>query len=201
MGKKIGLIIIISTVSMAFFIGFFAGNIATKKVVHVDLDVNKELPVIDVPPKYPFLEARISNYICSLSDELQIDSDLAVAILMNENPEFNPNVIHINDNGTNDLGLFQLNDKYCYTTFLKSYWDIDVEFNPYNWKHNTFIALHHIEWLQSKLKVQDDVIMAYNCGLGAVISGRIPDTTITYLSRTKNNITLLKRLWNDRKTD
>ena len=71
---------------------------------------------------------------------------------------------------------------------------MDVDFNPYNWKHNTFIALHHLEWLQSKLKIQDDVIMAYNCGIDAVLNGRIPDTTISYLSRTKNNLTLLKGL-------
>ena len=179
---------------LTFSTGVIIGSISTRKVVHVDLEINNEQTTVDVPPKYPFLESRVSNYICSLSDELKIDSDLAVAILMNENPEFNPNVIHRNDNGTNALGLFQLNDKYCYTTFVESYWDMDVDFNPYNWKHNTFIALHHLEWLQSKLKIQDDVIMAYNCGIDAVLNGRIPDTTVSYLSRTKNNLTLLKGL-------
>ena len=179
---------------LTFGTGIIIGSISTRKVVHVDLEINNEQTTVDVPPKYPFLESRVSNYICSLSDELDIDSDLAVAILMNENPEFNPNVIHRNDIGTNDLGLFQLNNKYCYTTLIESYWDMDVDFNPYNWKHNTFIALHHLEWLQSKLKIQDDVIMAYNCGIGAVLNGRIPDTTVSYLARTKNNLTLLKGL-------
>lgn len=174
-----------------FLFGFFTGRKTIAKVVHVDLDADKKTE-IEEPGKYPFLNSQLSRYICNLSEELGIDSDLAVAILMNENPEFNPDVIHRNENGTNDLGLFQLNDRYCYTTFVESYWDMDVEFNPYNWKHNAFIALHHIEYLQSRLKVQDDVIMAYNGGIGAVINNQIASSTYYYLARVKNNLRLLK---------
>ena len=177
--------------AVIFLFGFFTGRKTIAKVVHVDLDADKKTEV-EEPGKYPFLNSQLSKYICNLSEELGIDSDLVVAILMNENPEFNPDVIHRNENGTNDLGLFQLNDRYCYTTFVESYWDMDVEFNPYNWKHNAFIALHHIEYLQSRLKVQDDVIMAYNGGIGAVINNQIASSTYYYLARVKNNLRLLK---------
>lgn len=177
--------------AVIFLFGFFTGRKTIAKVVHVDLDADKKTEV-EEPSKYPFLNSQLSRYICNLSEELGIDSDLVVAILMNENPEFNPDVIHRNENGTNDLGLFQLNDRYCYTTFVESYWDMEVEFNPYNWKHNTFIAMHHIEYLQSRLKVQDDVIMAYNGGIGAVINNQIASSTYYYLARVKNNLRLLK---------
>lgn len=177
--------------AVIFLFGFFTGRKTIAKVVHVDLDADKKTEV-EEPGKYPFLNSQLSRYICNLSEELGIDSDLVVAILMNENPEFNPDVIHRNENGTNDLGLFQLNDRYCYTTFVESYWDMDVEFNPYNWKHNTFIAMHHIEYLQSRLKVQDDVIMAYNGGIGAVINNQIASSTYYYLAKVKNNLRLLK---------
>ena len=181
----------VAILAVIFLFGFFTGRKTIAKVVHVDLDADKKTEV-EEPGKYPFLNSQLSRYICNLSEELEIDSDLVVAILMNENPEFNPDVIHRNENGTNDLGLFQLNDRYCYTTFYESYWDMDVEFNPYNWKHNAFIALHHIEYLQSRLKVQDDVIMAYNGGIGAVINNQIASSTYYYLARVKNNLRLLK---------
>lgn len=181
----------VAILAVIFLFGFFTGRKTIAKVVHVDLDADKKTEV-EEPGKYPFLNSQLSRYICNLSEELGIDSDLVVAILMNENPEFNPDVIHRNENGTNDLGLFQLNDRYCYTTFVETYWDMDVEFNPYNWKHNTFIALHHIEYLQSRLKVQDDVIMAYNGGIGAVINNQIASSTYYYLARVKNNLRLLK---------
>ncbi len=143
-------------------------------------------------PKYTFLEPELSDYICFLSDGLKLDSDLVVARLMVENPEFNPNAIHINENGTIDIGLFQPNDKYLWTTFKDRYWFDNVELDPFNWKHNTYIALHHMKYLDEKFKVQDDAIMAYNCGEGAVMNGTIPQSTYIYLAKVKNNYMLLK---------
>ena len=63
---------------LTFSTGIIIGSISTRKVVHVDLEINNEQTTVDVPPKYPFLESRVPNYICSLSDKLKIDSDLAV---------------------------------------------------------------------------------------------------------------------------
>lgn len=143
-------------------------------------------------PKYIFLEPELSNYICALCEEIKINPDLVVSILMVENPTFNPDITHKNDNGTIDIGLFQLNDRYIWTTFKTKYWFENVELNPFNWKHNSFIAIHHIEYLQKKLKLQDDVIMAYNCGEGNVMNGTIPDRTREYLASVKNNLKLLK---------
>lgn len=151
--------------------------------------------------RYSFLNQELSNYIENLASELKIDPDLVVSILLVENPEFNPNAIHQNENGTNDLGYFQLNDKYIYQTFLPDYWDMDVDFNPFNPKMNTFLAMHHIKFLCDKLKVTKDVVAAYNCGVGAVMNNAIPDSTKLYVKKVMNNLYLLKAAEGEQNAD
>ena len=143
-------------------------------------------------PKYKFIPAELSNYICDLSEELDIDADLVTAILLVENPDFNPEATHKNENGTIDVGMFRLDDYYLWTEFKTDYWFDNIELNPFNWKHNTYIALHHIKYLQDKFKIQDDVIMAYNGGKGAVMNGTVKPSTFNYLANVKNNLFLLK---------
>ena len=165
----------------------------TKRGGKVAVDFStSELVKDEREAKYKMLPKELSHYICDLSAELKVDSDLVVAILMVENPEFNPDATHKNENGTIDVGMFQLNDYYLWTTFKKDYWFDNIELNPFNWKHNTYIAVHHIQHLQDRFKVQDDVIMAYNGGKGAVMNGTIKPITVTYLSKVKNNLYLLK---------
>ena len=175
-------------------VGLFSFNAGKKKskVIAVDFTVNEESEE-NGTWAYPFLKKELSDYICGLCNEMEINSDLIVAILMKENPEFNPEATHKNENGTIDVGMFQLNDRYVWTTFKDSYWFDNVELDPFNWKHNTYLAVHHIEYLQKQLKVMDDVIMAYNCGIGAVMNGNIPDRTKTYYANVKLNMKLLEK--------
>lgn len=168
---------------------YFAGRGSGKRIaVNFSYNDNSEITTW----RYMALDCQLSNYICDLSKGLGLDPDLAVAHLMEENPEFNPRATHVNENGTIDIGEFQLNDRYVWTTFKDRYWFDNIELNPFNWKHNTYIALHHMKWLQEKLKNQDDAIMAYNCGEGPVMNGRVPASTIAYCQRVKNNLYLLK---------
>jgi hypothetical protein len=190
MGYKSAVFIIV-----AFFIvivlSYSLGTKKTKKVV-VDLSVEK-IEEIEREPKYKMMPAALSNYICDMAAELKLDPDLVVAILMVENPSFNPDAIsRPNENGTLDLGMFQLNDKYLWTTFREDYWFDNVELDPFNWKHNTYIALHLMADLHKEFKVPDDAIMAYNGGRGAVMNGNIKPGTVVYLREVKNNYMLLK---------
>lgn len=188
----IGLCLLIGYFITGFMIGMHFQKDKSKLIVHVDFE-NTEIQEEIIEPKYNFMPAEISNYICVLCDELELDSDLVVAILMQENPTFNINATNKNQNGTMDCGLFQLNDRYIWTVFVPDYWvDIDIEFNPFNWKHNTFLALHHIKYLLDKIKIIEDSIMAYNCGIGAVMNDNIPESTRIYLKRVLNNYNLLK---------
>ena len=190
--KKNKIIIIIGvTFFLALTVAAYVMGYKRTKKIAVDFSIEK-LETETREPKYKVMPAALSNYICDLSAELKIDSDLVVAILMVENPEFNPDAIHKNDNGTVDLGLFQLNDKYLWTTFKDDYWFDNVELDPFNWKHNTYIALHLMADLHKEFKVQDDAIMAYNGGRGAVMNETIKPGTVVYLREVKNNYMLLK---------
>lgn len=143
--------------------------------------------------EYSFMPKELSDYIVELSYVLKLDPDLCASILMQENPDFNANATHNNSNGTIDIGLWQLNDRYLWSVFYKEYWTFnDIEFNPFNWKNNTYIALNHIKQLENSHKTFDDTIMAYNCGSGAVINHEIPETTRRYLANVKNNYQILK---------
>lgn len=190
-GKVVVTLAAIFTIIGSVILGFAIGIKQTEKVIAVNIT---ETPLVfeEVSPEYPFLPKDLSLYIEDLCTQLGIDTNLAVAILLQENPEIKVDATNRNQNGTSDLGLWQLNDRYLYTDFEQNYWKMEVELNPFNWKHNTFIALNHIHWLQSRLKVQDDVIMAYNCGIGAVMNNKVPDITKVYLRRVKNNYNLLK---------
>ena len=185
----IAVLLVLVSFSISCILSFYAGK---SKGKYIAVDFSIEDVVEDSEHKYSFLNKSLSDYICNLSAELGIDSDLVVSILMVENPEFNPDVMHKNINGTIDCGLFQLNDRYLWTTFKNSYWVDNVELDPFNWKHNCFIAMHHLAYLQEKLKVNDEVVMAYNCGIGAVMNGDVPASTKVYLCKVKNNMVLLK---------
>ena len=189
--KKVTKRLLIIAFILNSFLWLLIGCVAMyNKKSHEDFTV--EETQVETTGKYIFLEKQMSDYICELSEKLELDSDLAVSVLMVENPEFDKDAVHRNLNGTIDVGLYQLNDRYLWTVFKNDYWLKDVELDPFNWKHNAYIALHHLSYLQKKLKVQDDVIMAYNCGRQAVMDGVIPDTTVAYLARVKNNYMLLK---------
>lgn len=196
--KKKG--IIISVISSALMFLFAAGMIigiaveSKRNTRFIHINFKLEESVSDEQTKYTFIDQKYANYICQLAPELGIDPDLVVAHLMVENPEFNTQAIHKNENGTVDIGLGQLNSAYIWSTFKKSYWNFDTELDPFNWKHNLYIMMRHIEYLSRSLKVTDDVIMAYNCGVGNVINHTIPESTKAYLSRVKNNLILLKSL-------
>lgn len=156
-------------------------------------DFNDRIAEISRDNAYEFLPKEMSDYILKMCEELGVDPDLVVAILLNENPMLDNNHINRNNNGSIDIGLFQLNDRYLYSTFQKRYWKFkDVELNPTNWKHNTYIAIHHIRYLSKTHKLWDEIVMAYNCGSTAVMKNRVPESTKEYLARAQKNYALLK---------
>lgn len=193
MKNRYFIISLLSLISVCLFVaGMIVQSNLSKKIVYLDLE-ETNIVKDEFEHKYTFLPPELSDYIVKLCSELELEDELAVSILLRENPELNFEAMHRNENGTVDLGLWQLNDKYLYTTFTSSFWKFEnIELDAFDWKHNTFIALHQIEWLQSRLKVFDDVVMAYNCGYGAVLNRKIPDSTKKYLCSVKNNYNLLK---------
>lgn len=111
------------------------------KVVYYNFDTSVTMTEKENNSKYAMLPCELSDYICDLSEQLEIDSDICVAILLQENPLLNANAIHQNNNGTFDCGLFQLNSRSIDVAFLPNYWNVPEEFDPFNWKMNTFYGL------------------------------------------------------------
>ena len=185
-------IMILSFISI-FLIGLLVGKHCVKPI-YVDLsETNITLPKEYNKYQNIRMPDEIADYIIRLCKELNINEELAVAILLNENPLFDANATNKNKNGTIDIGLYQLNDKYIWNTFVPRYWKIEnVEFNPYNWKHNIFVALHHIQYLTKTLKVFEDIVAGYNCGENAVMNNKVPASTLQYIEKTKNNILLIR---------
>ena len=184
-------VVLVFLILLVAFSSFMTSFTMNKSKKSYDFENIISIPENEIP-KYRFLEPELSDYICELCSNMELDSDLIVALLMTENPTFNKDAIHKNQNGTIDCGLFQLNDKYLWTTFREKYWFDNLEFDPFNWQHNTYIAIHLINDLQEKFENLDDAIMAYNGGSGAVKSGNIKPKTYEYLAKVKKNLAILK---------
>lgn len=163
------------------FLGYFIGN-ANK---HIIVDFQSFPQEISSEANYRYksvnMDYNLSNYVEYLCQHVfDVDSDLVVSLGLTENPKFDPYAINRNTNGSIDGGLFQLNSKYVYTDFLPRYGKDEfknVEFDIFDWRHNTYIAIAHISWLKKHLKSDEKVIMAYNCGYEAVKRNKIPKIT------------------------
>ena len=147
-----------------------------------------------------FLDDEKAEYLVQLCSDFNVDSDLVVAILMQENPTLKVDAVSgPNANGTADLGLFQLNDCCLFQKdgFLDLFWPKDFpEFEATNWKHNSYIAIRLIEDLTKTFgeNAYENIAAAYNCGSGRVFLRQIPVSTSTvYVPSVMNNLAVIKR--------
>lgn len=155
----------------------------------------------DFENKYSsFLDDEKAEFICALSRDFNVDSDLVVAILEKENPTLDESATGNRSlNGTRDLGLFQLNDRSLFSKdgFLDLWWKEEFgEFNADNWKHNTYIAVKYIQDLTKTFGEVNVFFVAagYNAGTSraynAYINGdrsSLPNSTLTDYSPTVEN--------------
>jgi hypothetical protein len=106
-------------------------------------------------------------------------------------------VIHRNPNNSTDYGFWQLNSNYLWHIFIPRYWHDKIEFDWKNPYHNTYVALRHIKWLYESIKTHNiekgtpqlvtsiywKTAIAYNAGIGTVVSENIPPATLDYAAR------------------
>jgi hypothetical protein len=119
-----------------------------------------------------FLPDDMADFITECCRSFGVDANLVVAMLEMENPSLDVSAVSkVNENGTYDIGLFQLNDRSLYSKdgFLDKYWNSLLgEFNPDNWKNNAYVAIKFIGDLE-KMFGKDNVYWiacAYNAGPG-----------------------------------
>jgi hypothetical protein len=108
---------------------------------------------------------------------------VALAILVEENPDLDFSAIHVNANGTRDLGLWQLNERWLERDFLARHWDRGEAFRWDDPFHSTYVAVRHIRWLYQRGINHWQVILAYNCGYGALEANEVPGSSVEYANR------------------
>jgi hypothetical protein len=81
---------------------FTAGFGGTEFVAHL-MDKNLETPLKERP---------IEQIIRWVAKEEGVDPDLAVRVAKCENQKLDPKAVNINEDGSRDRGLFQINDKW-----------------------------------------------------------------------------------------
>jgi len=93
--------------------------------------------------------------ILSIAIQYGLPPNFVLAIALTENWTLNPRAVHINVNGTTDLGLMQLNDSW----FKEENWHDPVV--------NITAACKHIAWLATCLEGNTwyAVAIAYNAGI------------------------------------
>ena len=188
---------------VVLFLGtFLAGHIITvKKIGHASFTDSKtiEVPTDWENPYKDLVRDEVAYYIIEVNKSIKGNNNLAVSILLHENPEQNPYAVNVNANGTIDSGMFQLNSAYQ-PYFADKHWPFDkygsdMSFDWSNWQHNSWVAIHLINDLYKDFDGNiEKTIMAYNAGASAVISGNIPKITLDYRDKVLNNYTLLSSL-------
>jgi hypothetical protein len=85
----------------------------------------------------------------------------------------------VNENGTWDMGIMQLNSRYL-PEFLSLYWDKEEPFNVWNPKHNAYIGVSLFKDLIKQTGSLYYACIAYNAGVNAVEHGTYPLVSLNY---------------------
>jgi len=117
-------------------------------------------------------EMIIALILC-IAAEIGVPPYFALAVAIEENWTLDPNASHLNADGTNDLGVMQLNSRY--------YGHIDRQ-DP---ETNIRAGCQHLKTLMEHpgLNTYWDVAASYNCGIGRFLETGPPMHTINYAGR------------------
>jgi soluble lytic murein transglycosylase-like protein len=112
----------------------------------------------------------IKAMILVIAIETGIPPHLALSIALEENQELDPLAVHINTDGSRDLGVMQLNDSW----FQGNWQDPEINIRAGCGLIKELIGKPGMNyWL---------VCIAYNCGYGRLLE-KPPDASIDYANR------------------
>jgi soluble lytic murein transglycosylase-like protein len=113
----------------------------------------------------------IQAMIITIAIEVGVPPYLALSIALEENNTLNPLAVHINSDGSRDLGVMQLNDSW-----FQGNWQ-----DP---KINIRAGCELIKELISKPRMNYWLVaVAYNCGYGRFLEKPPPNVSIEYANR------------------
>jgi len=116
----------------------------------------------------------IISLIMAISIELNVPPQFSLSIALEENPTLNPLAVNLNENGTYDRGIMQLNS---------------ASFPNIDWKDpetNIRAGVGYIRFLMNRPEINTyyGVAVSYNTGLNRL--GNPPKSTIEYAIRVVN---------------
>jgi soluble lytic murein transglycosylase-like protein len=113
----------------------------------------------------------IQALILAIAIEVGVPPYLALAIAIEENDTLNPLVVHVNEDGSRDQGIMQLNDSW----FRGDWQDPEI---------NVRAGCLLLKELMGKPGMNFwQVCVAYNCGYGRFLKEPPPDSSIEYANR------------------
>jgi hypothetical protein len=131
-----------------------------------------------IPPRRE-IPTKYQDLFAVAVDDYGIPSGILESIAMIESG-FHPNALSPpRSDGTQDRGMFQFNDRYL--QWYADHYNDGIAFDPMVPAEAITVAARHIRWLYDRYGHWPDVVMAYNAGLHAVDTGKIPDQTWDYL--------------------
>jgi soluble lytic murein transglycosylase-like protein len=92
-----------------------------------------------------------------------------------------PLCVSQNQNGTADLGLFQLNSRYL--DEFSTRFNAGVPIDPFDPWTNARVALRLLATLHHVTKTWHGAVAAYNAGLGRWRTGQLPERTLAHIAR------------------
>lgn len=144
-------------------------NKLNKSILNMDFQMN--------------LNDEKADFIIRLSNKLNIDPNFCIAVLYKENTSLVEKAFNNkNKDGTVDVGMWQINSSNLRSmgsdnkkAFDIIYWPFDKAFEPFNWKHNTWIAIHHLADLYYQFGDYEKTYQAYNGGPTNVYNDKVSE--------------------------
>jgi soluble lytic murein transglycosylase-like protein len=112
--------------------------------------------------------------VLSLALEVGVDGNLALSIIEQENPMHDVLAVHQNANGSQDLGIMQLNSRSI-PTFIELYWNKGHDFDWKDPADNIYLGLMYLKDLLSMPGLNEwQAIICYNAGTAWFRNGWYP---------------------------
>jgi soluble lytic murein transglycosylase-like protein len=113
----------------------------------------------------------IAAMILAIASSAGVPPYFALSVALTENPALDPLAVHVNENGSRDLGVMQLNDSW----FTGDWQDPETNIRD---------GCELIRWLmrQPGITTYWDVALTYNCGYYRFMAGP-PMVSVEYACR------------------
>jgi soluble lytic murein transglycosylase-like protein len=173
--KTLFSIILLESAMVIFLLLFIL--IQPKKVIHELTHLKPSLGYHTSTPSY-FIPFAYKSIVQAASDETGVPVWLLARLIKRES-NWNSSLVNINADGTKDLGICQLNEKYI-PDFEWRY-NHGSKIDAFNPDTSIYVCAKLLNALYKNTGNWVDAVGAYNCGLTRYKTGDIPDSTLRHI--------------------